>query len=187
MHDSVSPAPDARQSLKSLRETLLSQLVGAPTHTPNSNRAYMDRSAKRRALFPSSHADTPQSSRAGSRTYSYNSTPEHSASTPPPLPRAIGSTNVGHKLLLKQGWIPGTALGTAPEAHSSPGGDLDDMFASVSDGSTSQIRLVEPLAVVANTGRAGLGSAGAGQKTATTTRDWREEGKRRRWDGERIK
>ena len=78
-------------------------------------------------------------------------------STPLPV------TNIGHRLLLKQGWQPGTVLGVS-EAE---------------DGDAAG--LVDPVEVVGNQGRMGIGMP-LTIPTASESLDWKVEGKQRRWD-----
>ena len=185
--DDGTPAPGVRQSLTSLRKTLLSQHTEAPSRASGSGQPYLDRSAKRRALHPSSRADTPgarvtPSATNSPRSGSVTPSPVPSSDTralPAPPPPPISATNVGHKLLLRQGWTPGTALGGDATLPSGP----DDMFDRAADP-TAQVRLVEPLDLVANAGRTGLGAVRAVQES-TDGRDWREDGKRRRWEAAR--
>jgi hypothetical protein len=120
------PAPaqdarDAKKALTSLRRTLLARLDHEPASPPAS---YIDRSARRRAMHPSSQFDSPgvqspRSSSPGPRELSR--TP---SSAVPPLPEH----NVGRRLLMKQGWQPGTLLGAGEgsglagpiEVHATP-------------------------------------------------------------------
>lgn len=183
--DGMTPA-DARQSLKSLRRTLLSQHVSLPPQGTSSSQSYVDRSAKRRALHPEPRTDTPGTSR--SNTQSPHPAPAEEPPVPPRPPPAIGSTNVGHQMLLKQGWTPGTALGGESRTASIASADPEDIFA-VSTGSDEQVRLVEPLSAVPNAGRAGIGLSRPDREDNSRERrdlDWREEGRRRRWKAERT-
>ncbi|KAI0787923.1 hypothetical protein C8Q74DRAFT_1254815 [Fomes fomentarius] len=81
--------------------------------------------------------------------------------TPPPLV-PLPSTNIGHIMLMKQGWQPGTALG---DLSSSSGG------------------LVAPVDPPATVGRAGIGAPvrSLGMGVAPDGAGWRDAGKRRRW------
>ncbi|GBE87803.1 predicted protein [Sparassis crispa] len=159
-----------KRALTMLKRSLLSRHDSPPTREPTPR--YVDRSARRRALHPHIPLDTPHShlqtkfspspaSYPVSRSESpFASIPTSSRSAPPtPLP----DTNVGHRLLMKQGWQPGTSLGQAES-----GG----------------LALVEPLEVSGNVGRAGLGmsaSAALPPGVGNVEIEWKEDGKFRRW------
>lgn len=140
----VQEARDAKKALTSLRRTLLSRLDPHDEHpTPTQPPAsYVDRSARRRAMYPTSQFDSPgvQSSRSSSPGPVWSSrelsrTPSVSAvegERPPP----IAEHNVGWQLLMKQGWQPGTMLGSGDDEGSG---------------------LVEPIEVQATAHRAGIG------------------------------
>lgn len=116
-------ARDAKKALTSLRRTLLARLDPHHEHASPSA-SYIDRSARRRAMHPRSQFDTPgvQSPRSSSPG------PRELSRTPvigtPPLPEH----NVGRRLLMKQGWQPGTLLGAGEgsglvgpiEVHATP-------------------------------------------------------------------
>ena len=125
-------ARDAKKALTSLKRTLLSRLDTHDPSTPTSS--YTDRSARRRAMHPSSQFDGPgvQSSRSSSPG-SVRSSRELSRT---PSLAVIEEGNIGRRLLMKQGWQPGTVLGTG-------GGGL-----------------AEPVEVHATPHRAGLGMRG---------------------------
>lgn len=126
-------ARDAKKALTSLKRTLLSRLNPHDQHpTPTQPPTfYIDRSARRRALHPGSQFDSPgvQSSRSNSPG------PVRLSDEPPPLQEH----NVGRRLLMKQGWQPGTVLGLGAEGSG----------------------LVEPLEVHASPHRAGIGMSHA--------------------------
>lgn len=169
--DALEPPPvpqgDAKKSLNMLKRTMLSRHSGGPTpldRTTDESKTYLDRSARRRALHPST-PDAP-----GIPARPSVSTPVSRAISPPapePVsapPAPLASTNIGHRLLMKQGWTPGTTLGqdsADPESGSSA--------------------LVEPIQVTVRTARTGLGvpEQPSGQSAAGLS--WKEEGKRRRW------
>lgn len=165
----------AKRALNSLRSELLSRSSASPLH--GSSKEYVDRSARRRALQPTPHAASPgvQLPRVESPV------PPRPGPTarpppswePPPRPRTptsappvpISMSSIGHKLLMKQGWEPGTALGT--------GGEEGDRMA-----------LLEPLQTVALSKRAGLGSSSAtptSQLSGDSNFDWKEDAQQRRW------
>ncbi|PIL29788.1 hypothetical protein GSI_07994 [Ganoderma sinense ZZ0214-1] len=178
--DDVSPANtsdptatrgrDPRKALAILKRTLLSSKNPAPAPPGSGSRSqYVDRSARRRALHPDMHsaATMPGSASADRSTVSLSTAPSPSASaptTPPPPSGPLSATNIGHRLLLKQGWQPGTALG---------------------EGSGDSEGLVAPLDPPSTVGRAGIGvpaRLGSGIPTVMHGGDWRDAGKRRRWE-----
>ncbi|KAG7451112.1 uncharacterized protein BT62DRAFT_990761 [Guyanagaster necrorhizus] len=103
-----------KQALALLKQSLLSQHGSGSKSTADQ---YIDRSARRRAFFSSSASDspgvTPRDSTMPVPEYERRNTSDTPQDTEPvsrpatPLP----STNVGHRLLLKQGWQPGESLG----------------------------------------------------------------------------
>ncbi|KAG2107080.1 hypothetical protein BD769DRAFT_1502095 [Suillus cothurnatus] len=159
--EEVGPIPsegrDAKKALTMLKRTLLSRHDTARSSASGQPSSYVDRSAKRRALFPSSPLDTPGAPRPKNDSPSAASSgstqiPE-AAAPPQPLP----VSNIGRQLLMKQGWQPGTALGSGENASG----------------------LVEPLEVSATSNRSGLGMP---EKAPTpSSGDWRESGKHKRW------
>lgn len=165
----IPPAGDARSSLHLLKKSMLSRHSAPSTPSPGKPQdcpTYTDRSARRRALHPST-PDVPgvplklaPSSLPSSRPAS--PAPEPVSTPPAPLP----TTNVGHRLLMKQGWTPGTTLGQ-DSAHP--------------DGGTTA--LTEPIQVNVRSARVGLGVPDRAQthSQAQTNLSWKEEGKRRRW------
>ncbi|KAG8213406.1 hypothetical protein J3R82DRAFT_11908 [Butyriboletus roseoflavus] len=148
-------ARDAKKALTSLRRTLLARLDPHHQHPSTSTQppaSYIDRSARRRAMHPSSQFDSPgvQSSRSSSPgpaqpSREHSQTPS-SAAIEGPLP----DNNVGRRLLMKQGWQPGTSLGSATD-----------------DG------LVEPIEVHPTPHRAGVGMARQGAIAALSSRSGR--------------
>ena len=115
---------DAKKALTSLRRTLLARLDHHEHASPPGS--YVDRSARRRAMHPGSQFDSPgvQSSRSSSPgPRELSRTPSSTVIGTPPLPEH----NVGRRLLMKQGWQPGTLLGSAAgegsglvEVHANP-------------------------------------------------------------------
>lgn len=173
---SPKPQKDPKKALTMLKHSLLtrhSDSSSRPSSTPpavsSNSPAYVDRSARRRALRPASHPDAP----------GVSTPPLWTDSPPPPTvspaPRAepvisqppipLPASNIGHRLLMKQGWEPGTALG------------------STLDPSEGRVGLVEPLEVSASLHRSGLGlkrsSVGL---PALSDPGWKESAKRKRWD-----
>ncbi|RDX57576.1 hypothetical protein OH76DRAFT_1451466 [Lentinus brumalis] len=166
--DPIEPARpqqrDPKQALTALKRSLLSSRVPALSSPDSPNLQYVDRSAKRRALHPDhTPVTTPSagSSRVPFPAVSASAPPVPAAPPPPPAP--LASTNVGHRLLIKQGWQPGTALG---ESSSDRGG------------------LVAPLDPPTTVGRAGIGAPvrSAGPLVTQEGGSWRNAGKKRRWD-----
>lgn len=169
----LSTERDPKKAMTMLKRNLL--LRREPVTTPLSSSApapYVDRSARRRAL----HTDAPEQPSLP-RTKSSSSTPiapptlgpEPVSAPAAPLP----STNIGHRLLMKQGWQPGTGLGTSEAAGAERG----------------SIALIEPLNIGGNVKRTGLGmSAPASARSATGGEvglSRKEQAKLRRWENVR--
>lgn len=148
--DSMAHTQDAKKALTSLKHTLLAR---HPASTP-SPASYVDRSARRRAMHPTSQFDSPgvpspRSSSLGSAKSSHEPSRTPSALVEEEHPSVpLQEHNVGWQLLLKQGWQPGTALGSATD-----------------DG------LVEPIEVHPTAHRAGLG-----MRQNAVGSSWREDG-----------
>lgn len=150
-----------KKSLTALKRQLLTrhddQLTG------DSNAAlYLDRSARRRALNPGSHLDSPGV--LVPSTTPVSSTPPIAIAQSPPVPGPLPHTNIGHRLLMKQGWQPGTSLGS-PADYSTTG--------------EGRVGLVEPLEVSSSSHRAGLGSRVTGTASGL---NWKDREKQKRWD-----
>jgi len=167
-----------RRALQTLKEALLSRHSDAAStepSTPSARSNYIDRSARRRALHPHSHEDLRRSSPRVEgalpmrKTASAQVTPAPSESAPATPPPALPSSNIGHRLLEKQGWEPGTALGDKARFED---GVADDVGRA----------LIEPLDVKANEGRAGLGASIRRTTTLSPSNDWKDSGRRRRWE-----
>ncbi|KAH9902797.1 hypothetical protein C8Q73DRAFT_22028 [Cubamyces lactineus] len=154
-----------KRALAALKRSLLAA-QGPPSGSASGSRPqqYVDRSARRRALHPDrTPATTPSAERS-----MYSSPSITAPATPPPPapvstpPMPLPPTNIGHRLLMKQGWQPGTALGSSN---------------SENEG------LVAPLDPPSNIGKTGLGASA--RVTISTpgaqSVDWRDAGKRRRW------
>ncbi|KAI0360136.1 hypothetical protein OH77DRAFT_1394190 [Trametes cingulata] len=156
---------DPKKALAMLKRSLLSK-PGSTAGPPSNSRTsqYVDRSARRRSLYPDhSPAATPGTDRSKYPSPSISApttpTPPTLASTPPaPLP----SSNIGHRLLMKQGWQPGSALGD-------PAGESGGLIA--------------PLDPPTTVGRAGLGAPvrASSSTPAAQDEDWKDAGKKRRW------
>ena len=149
-------AKSPKKALSLLKKSLLSQ---RPVERPNSSTstAWVDRSARRRAMHPPS----PPLSRRQSPL----PTPTHPApqKTPvtstPSMPEPVSSNNIGYRMLAKQGWTPGTSLG-------------------ITSDDTQHV--LEPVTVSSTSNRAGIGSANSVPLPVREV-DWREAGKQRRW------
>jgi pSer/pThr/pTyr-binding forkhead associated (FHA) protein len=151
---------DPKQALAKLKQSLLAAKGHPPSPVASSpsDGSYIDRSARRRERMPSRRISTPPSAVGAS-------TPRSTAPLQPLPPSTsvtpISSENIGHRLLRKQGWTPGSALGSTSVDES----------------------LVEPLQVASSSNRAGLGvKRSAPDPVSNEGADWREEGKRRRWE-----
>ncbi|PFH53069.1 hypothetical protein AMATHDRAFT_55439 [Amanita thiersii Skay4041] len=173
---------DPKKSLTMLKHSLLSrhneQDSLSRSQSPTENAAqYVDRSARRRALFPSSHVDSPGVLPVPSlvtppisRLASPATTPDTPGPSFEPVSKPatpLPSSNIGHRLLMKQGWTPGTALG---------------MSAADMDG--DRIGLVEPLQISPLAHRAGLGrrEVNDGRTEIPLDASWKEKGLYRRWN-----
>jgi pSer/pThr/pTyr-binding forkhead associated (FHA) protein len=126
---------------------------------------YVDRAALRRFLRPDApgiRITSPIPSNALCPPSSQSSTPCVSVTVPPtPLP----TSNIGHRLLMKQGWTPGSALG-------------------VSDPLDDRVGLVEPLEVKSSQNRAGLGiksSSAVSTPESDSRMTWKEREKMKRF------
>lgn len=159
---------DPRKALTMLKRSLLSRQVSVGAASEMKN-AYVDRSAKRRALQPSSLDAPGTASRSISSSPAVSPAPSSRVVTPSPPVSApatpLPSSNVGHKLLMKQGWQPGSALGV-----------------SEADTVEGSVALVEPLEAIPRSNRVGLG-APSQPASGTSSLSWKDEGKFRRWSG----
>lgn len=134
---------DPKRVMNQLKRRLLKlhdepqNVISGATGTDN---YYVDRAARRRMLYVTSHSESPGvpvispiTCAKDTHGRSGGSTPEQSSQPAAP----INPSNIGHRLLVQQGWTPGTALGNPSE---------------FSDG------LIEPLEVRMKRNTAGLGS-----------------------------
>ncbi|KAI5119332.1 hypothetical protein M0805_000562 [Coniferiporia weirii] len=175
------------------------------------SRRYIDRSAKRRASHPYSRGGSPPGVSARSAAADASPLPVSMHASPfavpgvwpadssylpsdygaasgtpgrmePAAPAPISTSNIGHRLLAKQGWVPGSSLGLTTPTPSAGNED------SLQDARTF---LVEPLQVTANVGKRGIGrrvesaSPTSGMHATMPTnneRSWKEDSKRRRWN-----
>ncbi|KAJ3518940.1 hypothetical protein NMY22_g13432 [Coprinellus aureogranulatus] len=149
--DVLAPKTDPRKSLALLKSSLLHQ--HSRSSSPSSTRTnYVDRADQRRRMY-------------GSRSGSPSPNPQPIPSqrhqqplAPPPLPRPVisapaqpvPSSNVGHGLLTRMGWEPGTTLGL-------PSSDTDGNH------------LLEPIQVKCTTDRAGLGATEVASTSSSDT------------------
>jgi len=158
---------DPKKALTLLKHSLLARHHGSgprPNPHVDSSAPYVDRSARRRALMPVAHSDARISSPTPwSEPASRPKTPATDPISEPPMP--LPPSNVGHRLLMKQGWEPGTALG------------------SELDKKGDRIGLVQPLEASTRLPRGGLGLKRNANWTSDA--DWKEGAKRKRWDSTR--
>lgn len=178
----VSPANEGRdpkKALTTLRRALLSRLGQFDPKSPSTQPTvrYVDRSARRRAMNPGSHYDspgvqTPRSSSTGSLKSSHESAQPSATRLPavhveqPQTPCLLMEQNVGRQLLMKQGWQPGTALGTPADE----------------DGKDA-LRLMDPLEPTRLPPRAGLGAHEQPVRPRHSYHEWNEASRERRWQG----
>ncbi|KIK63146.1 hypothetical protein GYMLUDRAFT_57884 [Collybiopsis luxurians FD-317 M1] len=127
---SSSRTLSSKAALQQLKRKLISRHSMSSDLAANTSQ-YVDRSARRRALYPASSADAPGLSSTPS---SHSATPPLRAepTSQPAVP--IPTTSLGYKLLVKQGWHAGTSLG-------------------ITEGGR-----IEPLELKSNFDRSGLGS-----------------------------
>ncbi|TFY58830.1 hypothetical protein EVJ58_g6164 [Rhodofomes roseus] len=152
-----TPVRDPKRALNDLRRNMLSRHVVPQSHPPQSQ--YTDRSALRRARHPEAVplvVPTPAHTQSAIAARVPPPSPPVVSAPPTPLPES----NIGHRLLMKQGWSPGESLGRA---------------------GSSDVALVEPLDVKGNTGKTGLGGARKDSRTSSLALDWKEAGKLQRW------
>lgn len=157
---------DPRKAMAKLKSSLMSR--HQVSNTKVSTSLYKDRSALRRELHPEPKPPIPLIPQPlvpppiHRRALSLPD-PSPPQPEPPAPPPPISSDTIGHKLLLSQGWNPGTALGENPT-----------------------IGLIEPLEIQQRPHRAGLGVQSSSKPLSSEilkwTPDWQEEAKRRRWN-----
>jgi pSer/pThr/pTyr-binding forkhead associated (FHA) protein len=150
LESDASSDRDPKKALTMLKRSLLtrhevSKFGSNRTVTNEKSNEYVDRAALRRFLRPASGPDAPGiriaspiPSNALCSPSSQNSTPCVSTTTVSQPPTPLPTSNIGHRLLMKQGWTPGDTLG-------------------VSDPLEDRVGLVEPLEVKSIQNRAGLG------------------------------
>ena len=137
---------DPKKALTMLKRSLLTRhdvlkCGSNSTVTLDKSNEYVDRAALRRFLRPDTGSDAPGiplaspiPSNLPCPSPSQDSTSCAVSQPPTPLP----TSNIGHRLLMKQGWTPGDALG-------------------ISDPLGDRVGLVEPLEAKSSQSRAGLG------------------------------
>ncbi|KAH6913045.1 angiogenic factor with G patch and FHA domains 1 [Coprinopsis sp. MPI-PUGE-AT-0042] len=159
---------DAKKSLSMLKQSLLRQHTSSSNCGPSRSSSYVDRAARRREMHGAlSEEAAPTSSRNAStsvRNCNQSSTgPPKDLVSDPPAP--LSESNVGHRLLSKMGWEPGTGLGII-----SP--DTDDVGG-----------IVNPIEVNHHDKRAGLGTK---RPAASLEENWREGERQKRYDSLRA-
>ncbi|KAF8920263.1 hypothetical protein CPB85DRAFT_1556972 [Mucidula mucida] len=111
-------AKDPRKALTALKRNLLAH------HNPSMSgsavrevKPYVDRSARRRALYPSSASDAPgiSSRRQSTEPATAISLPSRAIEPVSQAATPLPPSNIGRLLLLKQGWHPGSSLGLSTE------------------------------------------------------------------------
>ena len=134
--------------------------------TEEEPRKYIDRSAMRRNMHPSSpppsrtatHSASQSGHRRSTSPISRRQTPVSAVPTPPPA--ALSSFASG--MLAKSGWIPGVGLGKDATGRA------------------------EPISVELRNEKRGLGAVNSKSAAETVQSqaagDWRERGKQRRWE-----
>ena len=168
---------DPKKALNMLKRSLLTRHDvprdrSNSTVTDKKSDEYVDRAALRRFLRPASGPDAPGiritspiPSNALCPPSSQSSTPCVSVTVSQP-PTPLPTSNIGHRLLMKQGWTPGDALG-------------------VSDPLDDRVGLVEPLEVKSSENRAGLGIKSSASVSAPDLSDsrmtWKERERMKRF------
>ncbi|EJD39032.1 G-patch-domain-containing protein [Auricularia subglabra TFB-10046 SS5] len=116
---------DPRAAIASLRRDMLAKHTSGPSTTSSSS--YKDRAALRRAHAPEPPPLPAPSSGQASRPLA-NASPFSQPKHYPPVtqraislpPKPLSESNIGHQLLLKHGWTPGTGLGLSEDARLEP-------------------------------------------------------------------
>jgi len=183
--DSDLPAPpnlfgsgrDPKKALTMLKRSLLTRHAALKlnstveiTDPVEKRNEYIDRAARRRLLHPEPRSDhTPgvsaPSPKAVSNTEIVTEESIQSVISQAPIP--LPPSNIGHRLLLQQGWAPGNALG---------------MLADIPENRTG---LVDPLEIKSTQNRAGIGMkqpTAPGASSSSLGFNWREREKFKRFD-----
>ncbi|KAJ4476220.1 hypothetical protein J3R30DRAFT_3491812 [Lentinula aciculospora] len=102
--------PDSRVALSQLKRELMPKLMH-PTGMVSAGQ-YVDRSARRRAMYPASSYDAPGVSTISqcSLRESLKMSPQQKTEPISEPAAPIPPSSIGHRLLIKQGWLPGAAL-----------------------------------------------------------------------------
>lgn len=114
-------ARDPKKALSALKREMLHSSQSTRPSSTVPTVSYVDRSAMRRANFPASAADAPGI--ASIQTTLMPPPPPVPQPAPEPVsqpPTPLASTNIGHKLLMKQGWQPGTSVGLDTNGRAEP-------------------------------------------------------------------
>jgi hypothetical protein len=170
---------DPKNALTMLKRSLLTRHAALKLNStseitdPVEKRSeYIDRAARRRLLHPEPRLDHTPGVFAPPPKPTFNTgfvTPMTEEGIQPMVsqpPTPLPPSNVGHRLLLQQGWAPGNALGMLPDIPENRAG------------------LVDPLEIKSTQNRAGLGMK---QPTATDASssslglNWREREKFKRF------
>ncbi|KAL0566490.1 hypothetical protein V5O48_015521 [Marasmius crinis-equi] len=155
----LTTASSSKAALSQLKRELLIR-HDEPSGRKTTPSRYVDRSARRRAMYPSSTADTPGIAASSSfrEANLAEPSPEPPAATVSQPAVPLSSSNVGHMLLMKQGWTPGTSLGTGDDGR------------------------IDPLDVKVRNDRAGLGSSSSAEVVGGQSNDG-PVNKYSRWPG----
>ncbi|KAH6908988.1 angiogenic factor with G patch and FHA domains 1 [Coprinopsis sp. MPI-PUGE-AT-0042] len=175
---------DAKKSLSMLKQSLLRQHTSSSNCGPSRSSSYVDRAARRREMHGALSEGAPgtwgsqqtqslsiEAAPTSGRNASTSVRNCNQSSTGPPKdlvsdpPAPLSESNVGHRLLSKMGWEPGTGLGII-----SP--DTDDVGG-----------IVNPIEVNHHDKRAGLGTK---RPAASLEENWREGERQKRYDSLRA-
>ncbi|EAU85497.1 angiogenic factor with G patch and FHA domains 1 [Coprinopsis cinerea okayama7 len=160
---SIQTPQNPKKSLAVLKQSLLRQHL-TPTTGPGPSASYVDRAARRREIHgyaagaPGISSQPPGLSM---QTAVGSAGPLNAASSKDPVsdpPGPLPTSNIGHRLLSKMGWEPGTGLGYSSDGEVGGG-------------------IVEPVKVIQHDKRAGLGT----KRPAPTDESWWESEKQRRF------
>ncbi|KAJ3832295.1 hypothetical protein F5878DRAFT_591714 [Lentinula raphanica] len=122
-HEPMRPQP--RVAMSQLKHELLCNSMGQSpqcnlTQTSRSSH-YIDRSARRRAMYSASSADAPGVSSGSPLSVPKPYESSESMSEPISAPEvSISESSIGHRILIKQGWHPGRPLGNAETGLTEP-------------------------------------------------------------------
>ncbi|KAF9223868.1 hypothetical protein BS17DRAFT_781337 [Gyrodon lividus] len=165
-------ARDPKKALTTLKRALLLRLDPhnkKPLSTSTQLApTYINRSARRRAMYPGSQFDSPGVHSPGSSSPGPVKAPRDSPQTAVMEPRTPGPLpehNVGRRLLMKQGWQPGTSLGSIDRGDSG---------------------LIEPIEVNPTPHRTGLGMPQKPVAARLSFPSWKESSREKRWESMRA-